>query len=59
MYFSIQKEKKKKKKQQGFSPRKTNENKDVFNKIVVGTIFVAQTQYVKGYKPSEPSTINL
>ena len=27
--------------------------------IIVGTRFEAQTQYVKRYRPSEPSTINL
>ena len=59
MYFSIQKEKKKKKKATRLQPKENKWKQDVFNKIVVGTIFEAQTQYVKGYKPSEPSTINL
>ena len=31
----------------------------LFNNIFVGTRFETQTQKVKGYRPSEPSTINL
>ena len=31
----------------------------LFNNIFVGTHFETQTQKVKGYRPSEPSTINL
>ena len=27
--------------------------------IIVRTHFEAQTQYIKGYRPSEPNTINL